>query len=148
MTEFLLLLHILLFMFSFALTAGIAILTNRVARGGDAGTIHTVFSAARPLSMAGGIGWLLTAATGGALAAIYGLDMTAPWLLGSYAAFAVLIIVGFAMHAPWQARMIAASASAGPELEAVIKSPAHRIAGLLSAASVVCLLYLMTARPG
>ena len=72
MTEFLLLLHILLFMFSFALTAGIAFLTNRVARGGDAQTIHAVFSAARPLSMAGGIGWLLTAATGGALAAIDG----------------------------------------------------------------------------
>ncbi|HEX3755448.1 MAG TPA: DUF2269 family protein [Rhizomicrobium sp.] len=148
MTEFLLLLHILLFMFSFALTAGIAFLTNRVARGGDAKTIYAVFSAARPLSMAGGIGWLLTAATGGALAAIYSFDMTAPWLLGSYAAFAVLIIVGFAMHAPWQAKVIAASASAGPELQTVLNAPAHRIANLLSAASVLCLLYLMTARPG
>jgi uncharacterized membrane protein len=148
MIEIMLFLHILLFVFSFAFTAGISILTERVARGRDAKTIHTVFSAARPLAMGGGIGWVLTALTGGALASAYGFNMAAPWLLGSYAAFAVLILVGFLMHAPWQAKVIAASANPGPDLETLLQAPSHRIASLLSAVSVLVLLYLMTARPG
>ncbi len=56
--ELLLFLHILLFVFSFAFTAGIGILLDRVARSRDAKTIQTAFSAARPLSTTGGIGWL------------------------------------------------------------------------------------------
>jgi uncharacterized membrane protein len=148
MTEFLLILHILLFVFSFAFTAGIGILGDRLARGGDAKAIHAYFSAARPLSMAGGIGWILTAITGGALAGAFGWNMAAPWLLASYAAFAVLILVGFLMHSPWQARVIAASAKGGPELDRVLHAPAHRIASLLSALSILALVYLMTARPG
>jgi hypothetical protein len=78
MTEFLLFLHILLFAF----TAVLSIFSDRVARTGDAKTIHAVFSAARPLAIAGGIGWILTGAVGAALAGAYGLDMAAPWLLG------------------------------------------------------------------
>jgi hypothetical protein len=58
MTELLLYLHVLLFVFSFAFTAGISILGDRLARGGDAKTILAFFSAARPLSMTGGIGWI------------------------------------------------------------------------------------------
>ena len=148
MTKFLLSLHILLFVFSFAFTAGISILTEKVAGGRDAKTIHAVFSAARPLAMSGGIGWILTAITGAMLASAYGWDMTAPWLLASYAAFAVLILVGFAMHAPWQAKVIAASAAPGPELDRLLRAPSHRIASILSALSVLVLIYLMTARPG
>jgi hypothetical protein len=148
MTEFLLFLHILLFVFSFAFTAGIAILSDRVARTRDAKTIHAVFSAASPLSMAGGIGWILTAAVGAALAGAYSFDMTAPWLLWSYAAFAVLIFTGFLLHRPWQSKVIAASASPGPELDALLRAPMHRIASAISAISILTLLYLMTARPG
>jgi hypothetical protein len=148
MTESLLFLHILLFIFSFAFTAGLGILTNKLARGGDAKVIHAAFQAARPLSMAGGIGWILTALAGGALAARMGVDTTAPWLLGSYAAFAVLILVGFLMHAPWQAKVIAASAAPGPQLDAVLKAPSHKIASAASALTILILLYLMTARPG
>jgi len=148
MTELLLYVHILLFVFSFAFTAGISILGDRLARGGDAKTVHAFFSAARPLSMIGGIGWILTAIVGGALAQAYGLDMDAPWLLGSYAAFAVLILVGFLLHAPWQARVIAASAVPGPELNKLLHSPVHRLASILSAVSILALIYLMTARPG
>jgi len=148
MTAFLLILHILLFVFSFAFTAGVSIIGNRVAGTRDARTIHAYFSAVRPLSLTGGIGWILTAATGGALAHAYGLDMTAPWLVYSYAAFAVLILTGFLLHSPWQAKVIAASASGGPQLEALLNSPIHRIASAISAASILTLLYLMTARPG
>ncbi len=88
-------LHILLFVFSFAFTAGIGILSDRAARTGDAKAIHAViFPAARPLSITGGSGWTLTAAVGVALAAAYGYELTATWLLFSYAAFAVLILSG------------------------------------------------------
>jgi len=148
MTEFLLVLHILLFVFSFAFTAGVSIIGNRVAGTRDAKTTHAYFSAVRPLSLAGGIGWILTAAAGAALAHAYGLDMTAPWLVYSYAAFAVLILTGFLVHAPWQAKVVAASATPGPELDAVLNSPVHRIASILSALSVLTIVYLMTARPG
>lgn len=144
MTQLLLALHILLFAFSFAFTAGI--LGDRIARGGDAKVIHAYFSAVRPLSIAGGIGWILTALVGGALAAPYGLPMTAPWLLGSYAAFAVLILSGFLLHSPWQAKVVAASAA--PELQQLLHAPSHRIASILSALSILTLIFLMTVRPG
>lgn len=147
MIEFLLFLHILLFVFSFAFTAGIGILNDRVARTRDARTIHAVFRAAQPLSMLGGFGWMLTAAAGVALAIAYGYDLTATWLLCSYAAFAVLILTGALLHTPWQAKVLAASAAPGPELEALLRSPLHRIASGLSAVSVLTLLYLMVARP-
>lgn len=148
MTEVLLFLHLLLFVFSFAFTAGIGILGDRVARTGDAKTIHAYFSAARPLSMAGGIGWVLTAIVGGALAGAYGVNMSAPWLLASYAAFAVLILVGFLLHLPWQAKVIAASAEPGPQLQTLLHAPMHRIASILSAVSILVIVFLMTARPG
>ena len=55
MTEFLLVLHILLFVFSFAFTAGVSIIGNRVAGTRDAKTIHAYFSAVRPLSITGAV---------------------------------------------------------------------------------------------
>ena len=151
MTDILLFLHILLFVFSFAFTAGISILLGRVAGKADPATIHAAFGAARPLSMAGGIGWVLTALVGGALAGAFQLPMNAPWLLGSYVAAAILILTGFLVHAPWQARVIAASAPAsptGPQLQALLHSPVHRIATIVSAVSVLTIVYLMVARPG
>jgi hypothetical protein len=148
MAELLLFLHILLFVFAFTFTAGTGILLDRVARTRDAKTIHTAFSAARPLSMAGGICWILTALVGAGLAHAYGFEMTAPWLVYSYIAFAVLILTGVLLHNPWQAKVIAASAQGGAELEALLQAPVHRIASGISAVSVLALLYLMTARPG
>ena len=148
MTQLLLALHILLFAFSFAFTAGAGILGDRIARGGDAKVIHAYFSAARPLSIAGGIGWILTALVGGALAGAFGLPMTAPWLLGSYAAFAVLILSGFLLHSPWQAKVVAASAAPGPELQQLLHAPSHRFASIVSALSILALIFLMTVRPG
>ncbi|HVW74584.1 MAG TPA: DUF2269 family protein [Rhizomicrobium sp.] len=152
MTDLLLFLHILLFVFSFAFTAGISILLGRVAGKADPAIIHAAFRAARPLSMAGGIGWVLTALVGAALAGAFQLPMNAPWLLGSYVAAAILILTGFLVHSPWQARVIAASASPGPQptpqLEALLRSPAHRIASGVSAACVLAIVYLMVARPG
>lgn len=148
MTALLLSLHILLFVFSFAFTAGIGILGDKIARGRDAKTIHAFFSAAQPLAMTGGVGWILTALTGAALAASYGWDLTAPWLLASYGAFAVLILVGFLMHAPWHRQVIAASQKPGPELDQLLRAPSHRIASMLSALSILALIILMTARPG
>ena len=148
MIELLLFLHILLFVFAFTFTAGTGILLGRVAASGDARIIHTTFLAARPLSMTGGILWLLTALAGVGLAHASGLDMSAPWLIYSYIAFAVLILTGFLLHSPWQAKVIAASAAGGPELDAVLQSPIHRIASGVSAVSVLTLVYLMTARPG
>ena len=53
MKEVLFYAHVMLFVFSFAFTAGISILTERIARGRNPATIHTVFSAA-----AGDGGWL------------------------------------------------------------------------------------------
>jgi len=149
MTQILLFLHILLFVFSFAFTAGFGILGDRIAGTGDAKAIHAYFRAARPMAVAGGIGWILTAVTGGALASAFGYNMTAPWLLGSYAAFAVLILVGFGMHLPWQTKVIEASAGAGgAQLNAVLHAPMHRIASILSAISILVIVFLMTARPG
>jgi len=148
MTQLLLFLHILLFVFSFAFTAGIGILLDRVARSRDAKTIHTAFSAARPLSMIGGIGWILTALAGAGLAHAYGLALATPWLVYSYIAFAVLILTGFLLHSPWQAKVVAASAAPGPDLDALLNAPLHRISSMVSAASILALLYLMTARPG
>ena len=146
MTALLLFFHILLFVFSFAFTAGISILLGKLAAGKDAKAIQAAFRAAQPLSITGGIGWILTALSGGALAGASGLDMTAPWLLMSYGAFAVLILAGFLMHAPWHAKVIAAAP--GPELDAALAAPSHRIASSLSALAVLSLLFLMTVRPG
>jgi hypothetical protein len=148
MTQWLLALHILLFAFSFAFTAGTGIVGDRIARAGDAKIIHAYFSAIRPLSIAGGIGWILTALVGGALASAFGLDMTAPWLLGSYAAFAVLILSGFLLHSPWQAKVVAASAAPGPELQQLLHAPVHRFASIASSLSILTLVFLMTVRPG
>ena len=148
MIEFLLFAHILLFVFAFTFTAGTSILLGRVAATRDAKIIQATFTAARPLSMTGGICWLLTALMGMGLAHAYGLDMATPWLVYSYFAFAVLILTGFLLHHPWQAKVIAASASGGAELDALLQSPIHRIASGVSAASVLTLVYLMTAKPG
>lgn len=148
MTEVLLFLHIVLFAFSFAFTAGFGILGNRIAGTGDAKTIHAYFRVARPMAMVGGVGWILTAAVGGALASAFGFDMRAPWLVASYAAFAVLVLVGFLIHLPWQAKVIAASAGPSPDLNAVLRAPIHRIATILSALSILTIVFLMTARPG
>jgi hypothetical protein len=148
MTEILLFLHIVLFMFSFAFTAGIGILGDRVAGTGDAKTIHAYFRLARPMAVVGGVGWILTGATGGALANAFGFNMMAPWLLASYAAFAVLILVGFLMHLPWQGRVIEASAGPSPDLNAVLHAPMHRVATIVSAISILVIIYLMTVRPG
>ena len=148
MIELLLFFHILLFVFAFTFTAGTGIFLGRVAATRDAKIIQATFTAARPLSMTGGICWLLTALAGVGLAHAYGLDMSAPWLIYSYIAFAVLILTGFLLHSPWQAKVIAASAAGGPELDAVLQSPIHRIASGVSAVSVLTLVYLMTARPG
>jgi hypothetical protein len=148
MTAILLFLHIVLFMFSFAFTAGIGILGDRIAGSGDAKTIHAYFRAARPMAAVGGAGWILTGASGGALASAFGFNMMAPWLLASYAAFAVLILVGFLMHLPWQSKVIAASAGPSPELNALLHAPMHRVATILSAISILVIIFLMTVRPG
>jgi hypothetical protein len=149
MTEFLLFLHILLFVFAFTFTAGTGILLGRVAAMRDARIIHAAFTAARPLSITGGMCWLLTALVGMGLAHAYGLQLTVPWLVYSYIVFAVLILTGFLLHSPWQAKVIAASASGGgAQLDALLQAPIHRIASGVSAVSVLILIYLMTARPG
>jgi hypothetical protein len=148
MIELLLFLHILLFVFAFTFTAGTGILLGRVAATRDARIIHAVFSAARPLSITGGMCWLLTALVGMGLAHAYGLEPTAPWLVYSYIVFAVLILTGFLLHSPWQAKVIAASVSGGADLVALLQAPIHRIASGVSAISVLILVYLMTARPG
>src|SRR5262245_26086717 len=98
MIELLLFFHILFFVFAFTFTAGTVILLGRVAASGDAKIIHTAFTAARPLSMTGGILWLLTALLGVGLAHAYGLDLSTPWLVYSYIVFAVLILTGFLLH--------------------------------------------------
>jgi hypothetical protein len=148
MIEFLFFLHILFFVFSFAFTAGLSIFADRLTRTADAKTIHAVYSAILPLSIAGGVGWILTGVVGAALAGAYGMDMTAPWLLGTYVVFAVLLLDGFLLHLPWQRKVIAASVSPGPELEGLLHAPTHRVASGVSAVSILILVYLMTARPG
>jgi uncharacterized membrane protein len=148
MVEFLFLLHIVLFMFSFAFTAGLGIFSDRIIRTKDTKTIHAVFAAALPLSTAGGIGWILTGATGAALAGVSGIDMAVPWLLCAYAIFALLLFNGFLLHLPWQRKVIAESASPGTGFDALLNAPIHRIASAVSAVSILALIYLMTARPG
>ena len=83
---------------------------------------------------------------GGALAQAYGYDPAAPWLLCTYAIFAVLLLNGFLLHLPWQRRVLAAAP--GPELDAALAAPIHKIASAVSAVSVLALIFLMTARPG
>jgi hypothetical protein len=153
MLGLLLTLHILVFVIAFAFTAGVGILSARVARSGDARVIHGVFVAARPLQWAGGIGWFVAGALGAWIAVEAGVPFDRPWLLWSYAAFAVLIVAGLGMHAPWQAKVITASAGSmdgaiTPELDRLLHSPVHPVASALSAVSFITLVYLMTAQPG
>ena len=148
MTEILLFLHILLFIFSFAFTAGLGILADRVIKAGDTKAIHAVFRAMKPLSMAGGIGWILTGLAGAALAQAYGYDPATPWLVWTYVVFAILILNGFLLHLPWQRKVLAASAAPEPGLDALLHAPMHRVASAVSAISVLVLIFLMTARPG
>lgn len=149
MIRLLLVLHLLFFVFSFAFTAGSGILQARVAGSRDARLIHQVFSIARPFSLAGGIGWIVTALLGLMLAMQAGMPLGQPWLVWSYVAFAVLILVGFLFHSPHQKKMIAASANGpSPELEALLKSPAGPVGGLVSLLAVFTLVWLMTARLG
>jgi hypothetical protein len=149
MIRILLVLHLLFFVFSFAFTAGSGILQARVAGTRDAGLIHRFFSMARPFSLAGGIGWIVTALLGLMVAMQAGMNLGQPWLLWSYAAFAVLILTGFLFHSPHQKKVIAASAGGpSPELDALLKSPAGPVGGLVSLLAVVALVWLMTARLG
>lgn len=149
MLRILLILHLLLFAFAFAFTAGMAILQARVTRSGDARKIHDVFSAARPLSITGGLLWIVTALSGTFLAMVAGMSLAQHWLVHSYIALAVLIAVGFGVHSPWQAKVIAASAQGTtPELEALLKSPISPLASAVSAISIIALVYLMTERMG
>ena len=145
MLHILLAAHLVLFAFSFAFTAGLGILQSRVARSGDAKKIHDVFVACRPLSMAGGIGWLVTALVGVGLAQTAGIPLDTPWLIWSYAGFAVLMGVGFGLHAPHQAHVIAASANGdSAELQAILKSPLAPVAGMISALAVIAIVWLMS----
>ncbi len=146
MIKTLLFVHILLFMFSFAFTGGLGIYLGRVVKGGDHATIQAAFRAAAPLTMAGGIGWILTGITGGALAQGFGFNPVAPWLVGTYILFVILIVTGFALHLPWYRRVVAATS--GPMLDAALAAPSHRIATVISGLSVLALVFLMVARPG
>jgi uncharacterized membrane protein len=148
MTNLLLLVHILLFAFSFAFTVGNGILLDRVAATRDAGIIHAAFSRAMPLSIAGGTGWLLTGITGAVLAHLMGYDLAAPWLLVTYALFVVLMAVGIGMHKPWMARVVKASAKGGAEMDAALNASEHKIANAISAFGVLILVWLMVAKPG
>ena len=149
MIRILLILHLLFFAFSFAFTAGIGILQARIAKSGDARLIHRVFSIARPMSLAGGIGWIVTALLGLMLAMEARMPLGQPWLVWSYLAFAVMILTGFLFHKPFQEKVIAASANGpSPELEVLLKSPVGPVGGIVSSLAVIALVYLMTARLG
>src|ERR1043166_6258856 len=95
MIRILLVLHLLFFAFSFASTAGIDVLQARIGKSRDAALINRTFSMARPFSVAGGIGWIVTALLGLMLAMQAGMNLGQPWLVWSYVAFAVLILTGF-----------------------------------------------------
>ena len=147
-------LHIVSFGFAMALTTGVSILLQAVAAKADARTIHKVFSAAVPMTMVGGTLWLVTGVLGFWLASLYGHSLTAPWLIGAYVAYAVLMVVGFGGHTPWNKKVVAlsaADAAAGetvsPALQAHLHAPAEKIFGLLSALSLLALLYLMVFKP-
>ena len=146
MTQALLFIHILLFVFSFAFTAGISILGDMMIKTGDAKTIQATFRVIVPLSTIGGIVWLLTGVAGATLAGAYGYSLTAPWLVGAYVLFALLLIVGFGLHLPWDRKVVAAAP--GPELDAVLKAPIHKIASAISSVCILGLVFLMIFRPG
>ena len=150
MTGFLLSLHILVFGLSLAFTAGVGILCARVARTGSPEAIRATFTAAQPLQIAGGIGWLVTAILGVAVASAFAIPLTATWLLWSYAAFVVLFLSGVGLHSPWMAKVIAAASDGqrSEDLQALLRSPVSPLASALSAASVIALIYLMSAKPG
>lgn len=149
MIRVLLVLHLLLFAFAFAFTAGIGILQARAARSGDARKIHDVFSTARPLSLTGGILWILTALMGVILAMATRMTLDQHWLAQSYIAFAILIAVGFGVHSPWQAKVIRASAQGpSPALDRLLKSPVSPLASATSAVCIIAIVYFMTERMG
>jgi uncharacterized membrane protein len=150
MYDWLLLLHILAFAMSLALTAGVAILAGRVARSRDAKAIHTAFAAAQPLTIVGGVGWLVTAGLGIGLIHDLGIPFSELWVMLSLGIFAVLVVVGFGVHAPWHAKVIAASAGGemNPALEALLRAPTSPVASAVSAFCVVALTYLMIVKPG
>ena len=149
MLRIFLILHLLSFAFAFAFTAGMGILQARAARSNDARTIHAVFSMTRPLSLTGGVLWILTALIGVILAIQAGMPLDQHWLSHSYIAFAVLIAVGFGLHSPWQAKIIRASANGpSPELDALLKSPLSPVASALSAVAIIAIVYFMTERMG
>jgi MFS family permease len=146
MIKTLLFLHILLFMFSFAFTGGLGIYLARMAKSSDHATIQAAFRTAAPLTLMGGIGWILTGIIGGALAQAYGFDPTAPWLVAVYVVFAILLLNGFLLHRPLHRRV--ATATPGPQLEAALHAPMHRVAAIVSGLSVLALVFLMVVRPG
>lgn len=149
MLHLLLVLHLLSFAFAFAFTAGMGILQAQAARSRDAQKIHAVFSAAQPLSLTGGMLWIITAMTGILLAIYASMSLRQPWLVQSYIAFCVLILVGFGVHRPWQAQVIAAAEKGpSPELDALLKSPKSKLASAVSAIAIIALVYFMTQRLG
>ena len=97
---------------------------------------------------AGNSGTVLAVLFAPPLAQAYGYNPAAPWLIYTYLVFAILILNGFLLHLPWQGKVLAASASPGPELEALLHAPMHRAASAISAISVLVLIFLMTAQPG
>ena len=156
MVAILLYVHILCFAIALMLTAGVGILLNKVAASGaSVRTIDTMFSAAKPLQITGGVLYLVAGVLGGWLAHAEGFPPATPWLLGVYVAYAVLMLVGFGIHAPWGARvskMAKADAAAGdamsPELTKALHAPIEKAANLLTTLSILALIYLMIAKPG
>ena len=150
MYEILLTLHIVAFGMALALTAGASILATSAAGSTDAARVHAVYSALFPVTMIGGVLWLVTGALGFWIAADMGVPLSETWLTISFAVFAVLIVNGFVVHTRHIRGIIAASAKGvmSPELEKALGSPIGPIASAVSAIATIALVYLMVAKPG
>jgi uncharacterized membrane protein len=87
--------------------------------------------------------------TGLANVFIGGIPLTTPWILGALVLWALLLVLGAGVYSPTLRRQIAALESSGPEGPAY-RSLARRgqATGIVLAAIVVAIVFLMVVKPG
>jgi len=145
-------LHVICAFFAFALTAGVGIFLDAIARSGDVRAIRTASRIARPLFIVGSVLLLLGIVLGFGVASMAGFSLGARWLSITYVLVALLLIVTGAVHAPWSAR-VARAAAASPddqpsaELRALLGDRLAAAAGPASGILWIAIILMMVTKP-
>jgi len=144
-------LHVLAMFIGFALTTGPGIFLSIVIENGDVGVVRAATRVNRRLSVIGGISTLVGLVLGFGVAGEAGYSMTATWLVATYTLVVILLVLAFGVLMPYVARLSAAADASGAqpsaEMQALLSSPAPRIAGPLAGLCWIGIIAMMVLKP-